>query len=272
MTILDETARLARERLGDVYENLTIERLVVGLFFTGVKLSNGAGGICFTPVKEIPEAVCCPSSAGRIFHPGKIHGLKAGEALSSLHSPEPLKTAVAIATLNALSSTCFSHGWEERYNIKMGMGALDAIPLPQKSSVAVIGALAPVLRSLKSRGGTWWVIEKDPKTLKSDETSHFVSFDRSEEVISKADVLIITGVTLVNHTLEGILEQAKTEAEIALIGPTASMLPDPLFDRGVRLVGGVWVKQPDELLDVLAAGGSGYHFFDALADRIVIEK
>lgn len=116
------------------------------------------------------------------------------------------------------------------------------------------------------------MIEKDPKTLKSDETSHFVSFDRSEEVISKADVLIITGVTLVNHTLEGILEQAKTEAEIALIGPTASMLPDPLFDRGVRLVGGVWVKQPDELLDVLAAGGSGYHFLDALADRIVIEK
>jgi len=50
------------------------------------------------------------------------------------------------------------------------------------------------------------------------------------------------------------------------------MLPDPLFDRGVRLVGGVWVKQPDELLDVLAAGGSGYHFLDALADRIVIEK
>jgi hypothetical protein len=39
-----------------------------------------------------------------------------------------------------------------------------------------------------------------------------------------------------------------------------------------RLVGGVRVKKPDELLDVLAAGGSGYHFFDKLAPRMVIEK
>ena len=61
-------------------------------------------------------------------------------------------------------------------------------------------------------------------------------------------------------------------SEIAVIGPTASMLPDALFERGVRVVGGVWVKKPNELLDVLAAGGSGYHFFDNLAPRIVIER
>jgi len=85
-------------------------------------------------------------------------------------------------------------------------------------------------------------------------------------------VLIVTGVTLVNHTLEEILKVARQDAEIAIIGPTASMLPDVLFERGVRVVGGVWVKKPDELLDVLAAGGSGYHFFDNLAPSIVIEK
>jgi uncharacterized protein (DUF4213/DUF364 family) len=68
------------------------------------------------------------------------------------------------------------------------------------------------------------------------------------------------------------LKVARRDAEIAVIGPTASMLPDALFARGVRVVGGVWVKKPDELLDVLAAGGSGYHFFDNLAPRIVIER
>ena len=110
MAILDETAQLAKQKLGDIFHDLTIERSVVGLFFTGVKLSNGAGGVCFTPIKEIPEAVCCPSSAGRIFDPGKISGMKAVNALSALSSPEPMKVAVAIATLNALSSTCWSQG------------------------------------------------------------------------------------------------------------------------------------------------------------------
>ena len=102
--------------------------------------------------------------------------------------------------------------------------------------------------------------------------NHFISADQSGETIAEADVLIVTGVTLVNHTLEEILKVARQDAEIAVIGPTASMLPDALFARGVRVVGGVWVKKPDELLDVLATGGSGYHFFDNLAPRIVIEK
>jgi len=272
MTILDDAAQLVKERLSVDFESLTIERLVIGLFFTGVKLSNGACGICFTPIKEIPEAVCCPSSAGRVFDPNKMQGMAVIDVLPGLSSIEPLKVAVSIATLNALSSACWSQGWKERYNIKINMDAQDAVRILDGNTVAVIGAIVPTLRALNDWGGTWWVVEQDPKTLRGDEMAHFIPADRSEEVISQADVLIITGVTLINHTLEGILQATKPGAEIAVIGPSASILPDPLFARGVRVVGGVWVKKPDELLEVLAAGGSGYHFLDTLADRIVIQK
>ena len=65
MGILEEAAALARERLGKEADDLTVDRLVVGLFFTGVKLSNGVAGVCFTPVKEIPEAVCCQNLRSR---------------------------------------------------------------------------------------------------------------------------------------------------------------------------------------------------------------
>ena len=152
------------------------------------------------------------------------------------------------------------------------MDATDVVRMSDQSSIAVIGAFVPILRKLKGRGGKWWVIEQDPNTLKGDELNHFIPADQSDETIASADVLIVTGVTLVNHTLEKILKAARQDAEIAVIGPTASMLPDVLFERGVRVVGGVWVKKADELLDLLAAGGSGYHFFDNLAPRIVIEK
>lgn len=245
---------------------------MIGLFFTGVKLSNGQGGVCYTPVKEIPEAVCCPSSAGRIFNPVKIDHIKAQDLISSFPSREPIKTAVAIATLNALSATCWAHGLKGPYEIQRNMDAQDAVRMPEGNSVAVVGALVPTLRALKIRGGTWWVIEKDPKTLKEDEKAHYISTEQSDEIIRRADTLIITGATLVTHTLEKILLEAGPNAEIVVMGPTVGFLPEPLFERGVRVVGGVWVKKPDHLLDVLAAGGSGYHFFDTLADRIVIEK
>jgi len=272
MTILIETAQLVKEKLNNNLDNLTIERLVVGLFFTGVKLSNGAGGVCYTPIKDIPEAVCCPSSAGQIFHPEKVRGIKTESVLKSLSSLEPIKTASAIATLNALSNTVWGKGMKCDYNIHVNRDAQDVINMSKDRSIALIGAIVPVLRALKERGGTWWVIEQDPRTLKDDEMGHFIRASESKEVIRGADVLIITGVTLVNHTLDGILDMAGHEAEIAIMGPTASMLPDPLFNRGVRVIGGVWVKNADKLLDILAAGGSGYHFLDSLAHRIVIEK
>jgi uncharacterized protein (DUF4213/DUF364 family) len=272
MAILQETAQLVKQKLGSDFEKLTVERIVVGLFFTGAKLSNGAGGVSYTPVKDIPQAVCCPSSAGRIFDPVKIKGINAAAVLAALSSDEPIKAAIAIATLNALSAICWDRGLNDNYRIQMNTDAVDVVRMPAESSVAVIGAFVPILRKLKIRGGRWWVIEQDPRTLKSDEMDHFIPADRSGETIAEADVLIITGVTLVNHTLEPILKAARPDAEIAVVGPTASMLPEALFESGARVVGGVWVKKPDELLDVLAAGGSGYHFFDKLAPRIVIEK
>ena len=61
--ILREANEQLQVALGDKIDTLTIERVVIGLFFTSVKLNTGQGGLCFTPIKSIPEAVCCPSSA-----------------------------------------------------------------------------------------------------------------------------------------------------------------------------------------------------------------
>lgn len=272
MAILEEAAGLVQKELGKEIDQVTIARVVVGVFFTAVKLSNQCAGVCFTPIKAIPEAVCCPSSAGRSFDPVKLRGRPVGDILPALASPEPIKTAVAIATLNALSATCWERGMSGNYSTKMNLDAQDAVRMPPETTVAVVGAFVPTLKALKQRGGTWWVIEQDPRTLKGEEIPHYVPAEQSEQILRKADVLIITGVTLVNHTLEGILARAKDGAEIAVMGPTASLLPEPLFDRGVRVVGGVRVQKADELLDVLAAGGSGYHFLDDLAVRTVLER
>ena len=271
MKILEDTAARVRAQLGKNYGDLTLEDVVIGLFFTGVKLSNGKGGICYTPVKDIPKAVCCPSSAGRSFHPEEIRGMGVERILDGLGSGEPVKTAVAIAVLNALSLTC----WELSppiHGVFSGQDAQEMVRMPVEKSVAVVGAFVPTLHALKARGGTWWVVEQDPATLMEEELDHYVPAAESMEIIGKADVLIITGVTLINHTLEGILDGAKPGAEIAVMGPTASALPEALFDRGVRVVGGVRVTDPDPLLRVISAGGSGYHFLGRYAEMMTLVK
>ena len=56
MAILDEVRSKVLACLGGEGTAAAIERVSVGIFFTGVKLTTGTGGLCFTPVKDMPEA------------------------------------------------------------------------------------------------------------------------------------------------------------------------------------------------------------------------
>ncbi len=183
MSVLAEAAELVTARLGNEMKRLTIDRLVIGLFFTGVKLDNGFAGTSFTPSKDIPEAACCPSSVGRTFDPVRVSGTKVTEILPSLESPEPIKRAVAVAALNALSAMCWSKGLTGGHRLRERADAQDYFKVRSEYSVAVFGAIIPVLRMLKKRGGTWWVIEQDPRTLKDDELRHYVPWGQSEEIV-----------------------------------------------------------------------------------------
>ncbi len=109
-SILGETIAMIGTILGSELDEITIERAVVGLFFTGVKLSNGTAGTSATPIKSIPEAVCCPSSAMAMPFPGKLRGRRAADLAREALSGHGIRRAVGIATVNALADCC----WQRR--------------------------------------------------------------------------------------------------------------------------------------------------------------
>lgn len=270
--ILKETLEEIRSRYHDKLDHITVERVAIGIFFTGVKLSNGSGGLCFTPIKEIPEAVCCPSSLRALPWSGTFRGRPVTEFLDALFDKSPMKRAVGIAVLNALSASFFDGFPPADYSVERGSDALEVIEIPENAHVVVIGALVPILMRLKRRGTPFSIIEMDPRTLKADEMPFWVPVEKTKEVVPHADLLVITGTTLLFHSLEPILACAKPGAQIVLVGPTASMLPAAFFRRGVSVLGGDLVTHPDDLLDILCEGGSGYHFFGKSADRIIIRN
>lgn len=270
--ILKETIAELRSYLGDDFAGLTIERVVIGIFFTGVKLSNGVGGLCFTPIKEIPEAVCCPSSLRALPWSGKFRGRPVRVFLEALFDKSPMKRSIGIAVINALSATCWEQEPPTDYSLERGHDALETVDIPDEGDVVVIGALVPILQRLKKRNKPYSVIEMDPRTLKPDEMPFWVPVERTSEVVKKADLLVITGTSLLFHSLEPILAAVKPGAQIVIVGPTASMLPKAFFRRGVAVLGGDLVTRSDDLLDILSEGGSGYHFFGKSADRIIIRN
>ncbi len=270
-SILGETAEAVQVGLGPRLATLALERVVLGLFFTGVKLSDGSGGICATFAKSVPEAVCCPSSSAQVNTPGRLRGRKAVEFLEDLGARSPLRRILAIAVLSALCASARKLSPPTGYTIRAGVDALNAITIPPDAHVVVVGAFVPVIKALKSRRQSFCILEQDPATLKPDELPFFAPAVRAPQEVPKADLLVVTGTTLINDTLESILAAAKSTARIVVVGPTASLAPEALFRRGVALVGGVQVTDTDLLLDLLAEGASGYHFFGKAAERVVME-
>jgi uncharacterized protein len=271
-SILGETMAAIRAVFGSELDEIEIERVVVGLFFTGVKLSNGTAGASATPIKSIPEAVCCPSSAMAMPFPGKMRGRRAAEVADQAFSDHGIRRAVGIAAVNALADCCWQRRPHPGVELRQGVDAFDATEIRPGDGVVVVGAFVPFLKELKRRGHAFLVLEQDPETLKADELPFFRPAEQAAQILPHADVVLITGSTLVNNTLEHLLALIRPEARVTVVGPTVGMLPDAFLARGADVLGCVRVTEPDEFLDLLAEAGSGYHFFGRSAQKLVLAR
>ncbi len=271
-SILDETIATIGTILGAELEEITIERAVVGLFFTGVKLNNGTTGASATPIKSIPEAVCCPSSAMAMPFPGKLAGRRAADVAREALSGHGIRRAVGIAAVNALADCCWQRRPHPDVELQHGVDAFDATDIRHGDNVVVVGAFVPFLKELKRRGQAFLVLEQDPSTLKADELPFFRPAEQAAEILPNADVVLITGSTLVNNTLEHLLALIRPDARVTVVGPTVGMLPDAFLARGADVLGCVRITEPDAFLDLLAEGGSGYHFFGRSAQKLVLAR
>lgn len=268
--ILTETIEAIRNAGGDEIDRLAIERVAVGLFFTGMKLSTGHVGACATPVKTIPDAVCCPSSTHAMPFPGKMRGRRAADFLDEVERADGIRRAVGIAAMNALAAFCWDRKPHPGVELQSGIDAFDAAAIAPGQTVVVVGAFVPFLRELKRRGNPFFVLEQDPATLKADELPFYRHASEFPAVVPQADVLLITGTTLLNDTLDDLLAAARPDACKVVVGPTVGLVPDAYLRRGCDILGSIQVTHADEFLDVLAEGGSGYHFFGKSAEKIVL--
>lgn len=270
--ILTETIARIRDILGADLDRITVERAVIGLFFTGVKLDTGVTGACATPLRSIPDAVCCPSSAMAMPFPGKLRGRLARDLLRETAAPSGIRRAVGVAAMNALADMCWDRSAPAGVDLRTGVDAYDAAEIRPGENVVVVGAFVPFLKSLKRAHQRFTVLEMDSATLKPDELPYFRPADEAGSVVPDADVVLITGTTLLNNTLENLLVLCRPEARVVLVGPTVGLVPDAFLRRGVDVLGGVRVTAPDAFLEVLTEGGSGYHFFGRSAEKVVLVR
>ena len=258
--IVVETVHVIRELYGEYLKHVTIERMVIGIFFAGVKLSTGSGGVSYTPVSEIHGDPRCGSLSRAKPGPGNFQGTPVSEILDASER-SPLLNTIRLVVLNALSPLFLT---ESRYRIMSGCDVLSSIDLGSIKRVAMVGAIAPLLTKFRGLGDIQvHVIEKKKQSLREDEMQYYVPSERASEIIPLCDTVIITGASIANGTIDGLLDYTHADARVIITGPTVSFLPDALFRRHVDVVSGTVVTDVDRTLDILAEGGGAYHLFEA---------
>jgi uncharacterized protein (DUF4213/DUF364 family) len=75
------------------------------------------------------------------------------------------------------------------------------------------------------------------------------------DLLPQADVVAITGTTLVNHTLDGLLRLCQPQATVMVLGPSTPLSP-MLFEYGVNILSGARVIDESAVLRTVEQGAS----------------
>lgn len=243
----------------------------IGVFYTAVRLGTGHVGVAFTP-RDLSDTVCCPRSAAAAPPAGRLAGQSAWDLAEYASSPVPLRRAVGVATLNALSALAIARFGTPDGELLRGADALDITGIQPTDRVGMVGAFTPFIKSLKGRVSRLWIVDKHPEALKSDERPFWQPPEKATDVLAQADVAIITGSALVEGGMDELLGAARQARRVVLAGPTASPWPPPFFSRGVHILGGIQVLNPDKMMRVISEGGSPYFFGDAVEKVCIVRK
>lgn len=244
--------------LGSQVSDVTVEDTRIGLVYTGVLLSSGHAGVAYTPVCELSE--CSALSSG-----GNIAGKSALNLMKMVLSSNLVESAVGVATANALSQNAF-----EKDPAKYVFSNIDVLDLIRaEDKVAMVGYFAPLVPKVVEKARELYVLEKRKI---EDSRVKVVSPSEISEVLSFSNVILISGSTLVNKTINEILKHTANAREVVLLGPTASMTPQPFFDKGVTSVMGVKITDPDRMLKVVSEAGGTRQLLSICAEKTAFVK
>jgi uncharacterized protein (DUF4213/DUF364 family) len=222
--------------LESLHTDAPVRQVLVGAFWTAVVLDtspprcglastlHGVGHHDGPPV----------SRAGHLVeHTGQ-------ELAGWLRSSSILEASIGIAAFNALLEVDEAACTE--------LNAADVI-LEQGTGrrVAIVGHF-PFVERVRRAAAECWVLELHPRP--GD-----VPAEQADEVLPQADVVALTGTSLINHTFDDLMRLCRPDAFVLFLGPSAPLSP-VIFEAGIDGVSGTRVTDPERVLRSVGQGAT----------------
>jgi len=216
---------------------LTVTDVRAGLTYTGVMLENGSAGVALTFRNELPSQC--------IVREKPFVGSKAEELISMALSQDLLERTIAIATANAVLNTT------ENLNEKALKGDTLKMLKPESDDIiGMVGFFGPLVQQLKGNVRKLMIFEKN--MAKSED---LYSEEQAFEMLPQCTKVIITSTSLLNLTVEKLLESVEKCDTVAMVGSTTPLNKDIFRDFKIDILSGIIVENPGEILRIVSEGG-----------------
>ena len=140
--------------------------------------------------------------------------------------------SLGLGAINAIGQFIFK---KCNFSFEYISDSLGLLEIEKHDTVGMVGFFPSLVNIIESKGNKLIVIEKKKELLKKGKNWK-VTLDPSE--LELCNKILITSTTVLNETIDEILQHCSNAEKVSMIGPTAGFLPDPLFKRGIDIIGG----------------------------------
>jgi uncharacterized protein (DUF4213/DUF364 family) len=189
---------------------------------------------------------------GIVIDPQKLKALVGSSLKDVAHTLLEMKglkaRSLAVATLSALSRPLIQADMLEKRGFTMHQADISAQIRPDDivTMVGYAGIVSRVVGKCKEFHVTEMRRQNVLQTLLIGEDIHYHSEGvvlhtekENKAVISRSDVVFITASTLANGTLDELLGYTTRARTVIVYGPTGTIIPDVVLQRGVHYLTGV---------------------------------
>jgi len=222
-------------------QDVRVSDVRIGLGYTAVKLMDNRLGVAYT-FREEARGGCS------VFHGLRpLSDRPASELLALLDSSDLIEAGVGLACANALSN-------KPEEGLLDG-DILDHLDLRLTDHVGMVGHFGPLVKTLKERARSLTVFEriKEPH-------GELRPAEEANEILPHCQVALISATSIINHTIDDILQLVRGCREVAVLGASTPMLPEVFSSANVTLLSGVVVKEAMDVLRIVSEGGGMRQF------------
>ncbi len=178
-------------------------------------------------------------TANAVPEAGSLTSKTACELALYANSSSPTHASIGMASINSLLEIDRKRCVEKN--------AFEILREQGNGKKMVVVGHFPFVPKLREIAAELHVLEKHP--LQDD-----LPEEEAARVLPQADVVAVTGTTLINHTFEGLMRLCKNSF-VVVLGPSTPLSP-VLFDYGVHVISGTRVIDPDSVLRSISEGAS----------------